>query len=121
MGTSRFAVADSLRAALVEFDLSTFMKEFDDLMKSDVQEAVDDICRRTGQSPSWVWRMLFLILEGRTGFRVPESVENTVQIQAVEEVCLLGRLDSAAECLKKLCRALVTETTPQVHNDFLDW
>ncbi len=97
------------------------MKDYDDLLKTEVHEAVEDICRSTGQSPSWVWRMLFLMLEGRTGFRVPDNVENTIQIQAVEESNLLGRLDTAAESLTKLCRALVTEPRPAIRKDILDW
>ncbi len=56
--------------------------EFTEFMREEVRAAVNAHCRKTGQPHSLVWRMAYLKLEGRTGYRVPDTAKS--MLKAVE-------------------------------------
>jgi len=62
-----------------------------------VRQLVNNYCRKTGQSHSLAWRMLYIRLESRTGYRVPENAKS--RLQAIEAAGYIEDLFEVAKTL----------------------
>lgn len=72
-------------------------EELRNLPREQVRRLVNGYCHRTNQSHSLVWRTLYLKLESRTGYRVPEDSKS--RLRAVESA---GRIEQLLELARSL-------------------
>lgn len=80
-------------------DFEEFLREEERLKlpREQVKRIVKSHCHITGQSYSLVWRMLYLKLEARTGYRVPDDAKS--MLQTVEDA---GHIDALLREAKTL-------------------
>lgn len=80
-------------------DFEDFLREQDRLNqpRERVRRLVNDHCRKTGMSHSLAWRTLYLRLEARTDYRVPDDAKS--RLQTVEVAGHIEQLLDAARTL----------------------
>jgi hypothetical protein len=80
-------------------DFEEFLREEERLNqpREQVRRIVNNYCRTTGQPYSLVWRTLYLKLEARTGYRVPDNAKS--MLQTIEDV---GHIDALLREAKTL-------------------
>lgn len=54
--------------------------DYYEFVREQVREEVNAYCRRTRRSHSFAYRTLYLKLEDRTGFRVPEGAASGLRV-----------------------------------------
>jgi len=72
-------------------------KDYIEFLRADVRAMINAHCQRTACSHSLAWRRLYLALEGRTGYRVPD--EGKSKLQMIEDARFMDELHELASKL----------------------
>jgi hypothetical protein len=71
--------------------------DFNEFLRDDVKAMVNAHCRKSGDPHSLAWRYLYLRLEKKTGYRVPEGGKS--KLKTIEAAGYLEDLHEVAKTL----------------------